>query len=81
MAFNKTSTIAEDWNGGYKLELAISNDLGAENWALNFNLPYQISAAYGVDLTQNSDGSYTIDGQDSWVNLAPGLTINPLSII
>ncbi|MEY2833591.1 MAG: hypothetical protein RLZZ574_2850, partial [Cyanobacteriota bacterium] len=81
MAFNTTSTIAEDWNGGYKLELAISNDLGAPDWALNFNLPYTISAAYGVNLTQNSDGSYTIKGQDGWANLTPGQTINPVFII
>jgi hypothetical protein len=81
MAFNTTSTIAEDWNGGYKLELAISNDLGAPDWALNFNLPYTISAAYGVNLTQNSDGSYTIKGQDGWANLTPGQTINPIFII
>jgi hypothetical protein len=81
MAFNTTSTIAEDWNGGYKLELAISNDLGAADWALNFNLPYTISAAYGVNLTQNSDGSYTIKGQDGWANLTPGQTITPIFII
>jgi hypothetical protein len=81
MAFNTTSTIAEDWNGGYKLELSIGNDLDAPNWALNFNLPYQISAAYGVNLIQNSDGSYTMSGQDGWANLTPGQTINPILIV
>jgi len=81
MAFNTTSTIAEDWNGGYKLELLLSNDQGAENWALNFNLPYKISAAYGVDLIQNSDGSYQISGQNGWGNLAPGQTVNPIFIV
>jgi hypothetical protein len=81
MAFNTTSTIVEDWYGGYKLELSISNDLGAPDWSLNFNLPYTISAVYGVDMTQNSDGSYTIKGQDSWTSLSPGQTINPIFII
>jgi hypothetical protein len=81
MAFNTTSTIAEDWNGGYKLELSIGNDLDAPNWALNFNLPYTISAAYGVNLTQNSDGSYTMSGQDGWANLTPGQAINPILIV
>jgi hypothetical protein len=81
MAFNTTSTIAEDWNGGYKLDLLVSNDLGTENWTLNFNLPYKISAAYGVDLIQKTDGSYQISGQNGWTNLAPGQTINPIFII
>jgi hypothetical protein len=81
MAFNTTSTIAEDWNGGYKLDLLVSDDLGAENWTLNFNLPYKISAAYGVDLIQKTDGSYQISGQNGWTNLAPGQTINPIFII
>jgi hypothetical protein len=81
MAFNTTSTIAEDWNGGYKLELLLSNDLGAENWALNFNLPHKIAAAYGVDLIQNSDGSYQISGLNGWEHLAPGQVINPIFIV
>jgi hypothetical protein len=81
MAFNTTSTISEDWNGGYKLELLVSNDQGAENWTLNFNLPYKISAAYGVDLIQNTDGSYSMSGQNSWTSLAPGQTINPIFIV
>jgi hypothetical protein len=81
MAFNNKSTITEDWNGGYKLELAISNDLGAENWSLNFNLPYKVSAAYGVNLIQNTDGSYRMSGQNGWANLAPGQTINPIFIV
>jgi hypothetical protein len=81
MAFNTTSTIAEDWNGGYKLELSLGNDQGADNWTLNFNLPYKVSAAYGVDLIQNTDGSYSMSGQNGWASLAPGQTINPILIV
>jgi Right handed beta helix region len=81
MAFNTTSTIAEDWNGGYKLELSLGNDQSADNWTLNFNLPYKVSAAYGVDLIQNTDGSYSMSGQNGWANLAPGQTINPILIV
>jgi hypothetical protein len=81
MAFNKTSTIVEDWYGGYKLELSLGSDLDAPNWSLNFNLPYTISAAYGVNLIHNSDGSYTMSGQDGWANLTSGQTINPILIV
>jgi nitrous oxidase accessory protein NosD len=81
MAFNTASTITEDWNGGYKLELSLGNDQGADNWTLNFNLPYKVSAAYGVDLIQNTDGSYSMSGQNGWASLAPGQTINPILIV
>jgi hypothetical protein len=81
MAFNTKSMITEDWNGGYKLELSLGNDQGADDWTLNFNLPYKVSAAYGVDLIQNTDGSYSMSGQNGWADLTPGQTINPILIV
>ena len=78
---NTNSFITEDWQGGYKLELDLTSQSQNDNWTLNFKLPYQISAAYGVDFVQNSDGSYTIAGQDGWGNLNEGQSIKPIFII
>ena len=78
---NTNSFITEDWQGGYKLELDLTSQSQIDNWALDFELPYQISAAYGVDLVQNNNGSYTITGQDGWKNLNEGQPIRPIFII
>ena len=78
---NTNSFITEDWQGGYKLELDLTSQSPNNNWALDFELPYQISAAYGVDLVQNSNGSYTITGQDGWKNINEGQSIRPIFII
>ena len=75
------SHIPEDWHGGYKLELNITSESKVDNWTLDFELPYNISAAYGVDLVRNSNGSYTITGQDGWSNLNEGQSITPIFII
>ena len=80
-AFNVNSNIAEDWLGGYKLELALTPESNAKNWTLDFELPYNISAAYGVDLVNHGNGSYTISGQNDQVNLNQGQSISPIFIV
>ncbi len=75
------SVIAEDWKGGYKLELNITSESNANGWTLDFKLPYNISAAYGVDLIKNSNGSYTITGQGGWENLDKGQSIKSIFIV
>ena len=67
--FNTNPTITEDWNGGYKLEIDLTAAEKVENWKLDFQLPYTIDQAYGVDLVDNGNGSYTISGQDDQVSL------------
>ncbi|MDJ0595427.1 MAG: glycoside hydrolase family 9 protein [Pleurocapsa sp. MO_226.B13] len=86
MATNQTTIdtnplISEDWNGGYKLELGLTAEAEANNWKIDFELPYTISAAYGVDLVDNGNGSYTISGQNEQVNLSTGQSIQPIFII
>lgn len=76
-----SSMITEDWNGGYKLELDITAESEAQDWNLDFELPYEISAAYGVDLINNGDGNYTISGQNEQVNLNQGQSIKPIFIV
>ena len=78
---NTNPIISEDWNGGYKLELGIQATGNANNWSIDFELPYNISAAYGVDLVNNGDGSYTINGQNDQVSLQDGQSIQPIFII
>ncbi len=80
-AFDINSNIVEDWLGGYKLELDLAPKSNADNWTLDFELPYKISAAYGVDLVNNGNGSYTISGQNDWANLNQGQSIKPIFII
>ena len=82
-SLDTNSFITEDWDGGYKLEVDITAESKASNWSLNFNLPadYEVSEAYGVDLTNNGDGSYTIDGQNDQVDLSKGQSIRPIFIV
>lgn len=79
--FTTNSSIVEDWNGGYKLELDLTAEADAEDWELNFKLPYKIRDAYGVELQDNGDGNYTISGENGLVNLEEGQTIKPIFII
>ncbi len=79
--FNTNSNIVEDWLGGYKLELALTPESNAKNWTLDFELPYKVSAAYGVDLVNHGDGSYTMSGQNDWVSLNQGQSISPIFIV
>ncbi|NJK55786.1 MAG: hypothetical protein HC939_07220, partial [Pleurocapsa sp. SU_5_0] len=74
-------SITEDWQGGYKLELELKADSQVNNWQVDFNLPYKITAAYGVDLIDNGNGNYSINGQNDQVNLASGQSIKPIFII
>ena len=76
-----SSSIVEDWHGGYKVELDISAEAKANNWTLDFDLPYEIRAAYGVDLIKNGNGSYSISGQNSQKNLEKGQSIDSVLII
>ena len=82
-ALTSESNIVEDWNGGYKLELDLKAESKVNNWQLDFSLPksYNIREVYGVDLIDHGNGNYTIDGQDSWVNLQKGQSIKPILII
>ena len=86
MATNQTnittnSTIVEDWNGGYKLELELTAQQNADNWTIDFELPYSISEAYGVDLVDNGNNSYTLSGQNDQVSLDDEQTIKPILIV
>ena len=79
--FNTNANISEDWQGGYKLELNLTPETNAENWSVDLELPHNISAAYGVDIADNGNGSYTISGQNDQVNLSPGQSIQPVLIV
>ena len=86
MATNQTNIttnpfVSEDWNGGYKFEIDISTESKVKNWSLDFELPYEISAAYGVDLVDNGNGSYTINGQNDQKHLKAGQSIKPIFIV
>jgi endoglucanase len=74
-------SIIEDWNGGYKLEVGLKAESNADNWKVDFNLPYKIKAAYGVDLIDKGNGNYTIQGQNDQVNLKSGQAIKPIFVI
>ena len=75
------SQIVEDWEGGYKLELDLKAQSNANDWKINFKLPYAISAVYGVDIIDKGNGNYTISGQDGWANLKEGQEIKPIIIV
>ncbi|MEM7595440.1 MAG: glycoside hydrolase family 9 protein [Cyanobacteria bacterium P01_A01_bin.83] len=79
--FITNSSISEDWQNGYKVELNLTAESDANNWELDFNLPYEITAFYGADLINNNDGSYTISGENDQVNLQQGQSIKPIFII
>ena len=76
-----STSIAEDWNGGYKVELGLTAEAKSNNWKLDFNLPYEVSAAYGADIENKGNGNYTISGQNDQVNLEKGQSIKPVLII
>jgi len=86
MATNQTRiktnpVISEDWTGGYKIELELTAESEAQGWSLDFELPYEIRAAYGVDLINHGNGSYTITGQNEQVDLNQGQSIKPIFIV
>ena len=75
------SSVTEDWNGGYKLELDMTAQSKAQDWKLDFELPYSIREVYGVDLKDNGDGSYTISGLEGQTTLNEGQSIQPIFIV
>ena len=79
--FNTNAFIPEDWNGGYKLEVDLTAESNAKDWKLDFNLPYTITEVYGVDLIDNGNGSYSINGQDYNPNLNQGESTKAIFII
>ena len=86
MATNQTTittnpAIVEDWNGGYKLELDLTAKSKAKNWSIDFKLPYNIRETYGVDIVNNGDGSYTINGLEGQTSLKSGQSIKSIFII
>ena len=76
-----SSSIVEDWNGGYKLEFNIEAESDVNNWKVDFNLPYDIKGVYGVDLVDNGNGNYSIMGQNDLASLQSGQSIKPIFII
>ncbi len=76
-----SSRITNDWNGGYKIEVDISAESATDDWTLNFDFPYQIRNAYGVDLTDNGNGTYSISGQRSGQDLSAGESTRAVFII
>ena len=78
---NSNAFILEDWNGGYKLEVDLTAKSDANNWKLDFNLPYTIREVYGVDLTNNGNGSYSINGQNDQKSLQQGQSLKAIFIV
>ena len=76
-----SSSIVEDWNGGYKLELDITAKSEANNWQVDFNTPHKIREFYHVDLIDNGDGNYTIKGQNGQTTLYSGQSVEPVLIM
>ena len=77
------SEIVKDWKGGYKLEVDISSQDNANDWQLDFNLPQgrTIRDAYGVELTDNGSGSYSISGKGNLEDLQVGERAKAVFII
>lgn len=80
-AFNFDAQIVENWKGGYKVEIDLEAEFDLKDWEIDFSLPYEITEAYGVDLIDQGDGTYSISGQNEQVNLQQGQSINPIFII
>ncbi len=76
-----SSRITNDWNGGYRIEVDISAESAASDWTLDFDFPYQIRNAFGVDLTDNGNGTYSISGQRSGQDLSAGESTRAVFII
>lgn len=79
--FNTNAYVSQAWYGGYKLEVDITTKSLASDWSIDFKLPYNIRDAYGVNLTKNSNGGYSISGQGDWEDLQPGEKAKAIFII
>ena len=77
------SSITGDWESGFKSEVYLTSELVANDWTLNMELSdsYDIREVYGVELTDNGNGNYTISGQGSTEDLEPGETAKAVFII
>ena len=80
--FNTNSYIAENWSGGYKLELELTSESDIDNWMLDFELPYNISTAYGAEIVKNDNSDrYTVSGLDGQTSLSQGQSIELTLIV
>jgi hypothetical protein len=79
--FKTNAYVSEDWNGGYKLEVDITTQSLTKDWTLDFQLPYTVRNAYGVNLIKNGNNSYSIKGQGDWKDLDPGENAKAIFII
>jgi len=73
--------ISEDWDSGYKLEVDLKAESNSTDWKLDFKLPYTIKETYGVELIDNGNGSYTIQGQDYNKDLGTAQSTKAIFII
>lgn len=73
--------ITDDWNGGYRLVVDLTAELSASDWSLNFDLPGTIREAYGVELIDHDNGSYSISAQGEEQNLNQNQTAQAILII
>lgn len=77
-----SSRVAEQWRGGYKLQLNITANEALENWSSSFSLPqgYTIRGNYGIDIELRGE-TVVLVGRNGWKNLKAGETISPVLII
>ena len=76
-----SSSVTEDWNGGYKLEMKLEAQSNVRDWEVDFQLPYTIRDTYGVDIVDRGNGNYTISGQNGSSTLQQGQSINSIFIV
>lgn len=79
--FEASSEIVDDWNGGYKLEVDITATSSIDDWTIEFDFPHEIREFYGVDLVDNEDNSYTIEGEDGQKDLETGEIIKSIFVV
>ena len=79
--FNTKAQITEDWQNGYKLEVDLGAKSSVSDWQLDFDLPHNVKEAYGVELIDNDNGSFSISGLKGQENLKPGQSVKAIFII
>ena len=79
--FNTKAQITEDWQNGYKLEVDLGAKSNLSDWQLDFDLPHNVKEAYGVELLDNDNGSFSISGLKGQENLKPGQSVKAIFII
>ncbi len=73
--------VNDDWNGGYRLQVDITSNVAVEDWELTFELPFEISSSFGVNLTDNGNGTYTFNGINAGQDLSAGESTRAVFII